>query len=183
MVRVLLLVGSGIFLEGDGKDTLAAREQLATEYVRKTVGVVQEQFPSDWAPKDVGTTIPTSLIPTYVIIKMVAKVFALFGWGKRKQRESVSALAELAASLLQVVNRMSCALDDSLLMMSSSSQDEAPSNNNLNPEILDPNVWGDVCERVRQGRSAMRERIKTVLEEISDELATFDNNNNNNNSK
>ena len=165
MAKVLVVVGSGMLLESD--DSLSAREKQATEFVKEATAVLQS-FSPQWTPKNVGLTVPSLLMPAFAVLKIVAKTFALYGWGKRKQRESVSALAELAASLLSVVQQMSSCLDH--LMMWDNAETEI-----LDSTIMDSGVWQKVCNHVRTGRNAMRERIKTVLEEISEELATFDN--------
>ena len=163
LARTLVLVSCGLTVQGD--DTLTAREQQATTVILAITAHISS-LQSEWTPKSVGTTFPSCFLPIISLVKILAKVYALFGWGKRKQRDSVAALAGLADALHQVVQKMSCSVDT--LLMSDDLVQQNP-----DATLLQPPVWKEVCDHVRHGRTQTRERIKTYLEEVSEELETF----------
>ncbi|KAL7519896.1 hypothetical protein ACHAWX_004650 [Stephanocyclus meneghinianus] len=101
-VITTVIQGSG---DGDASDSLAEREKsavssviLAGTHVSKARCASVMYF--DAADGEaVCKLLPDRIIPLFTIIETTARLFALFGWGKRKTKEAAGALANLALIL------------------------------------------------------------------------------------
>jgi hypothetical protein len=104
LCRVVAFVSAGMPVSEDQEDTLATREQYATQQLEKIV------IPAvmSWSIPGVCRFLPNMLVPFAVMLRMTANLFALYGWGKRKRqtRAVAGALAQLASNLKAMVESM-----------------------------------------------------------------------------
>jgi hypothetical protein len=161
LALAIVVVSSGMPVVDD--DSLKFREDRATELLKDASSFIDTTDSSYTAPV-VGRLIADHIVSLLAMIRMTATVFALFGWGKRKKRDSVTALAELASKVELRLNEMS-------RICSELAQDvpiESPAN-----EILEKTLWEDTLIRVNISRRATSERLMLVLEEFLEELKSF----------
>jgi N-terminal acetyltransferase B complex non-catalytic subunit len=99
MVIAEVIVGSG---GADPADTLAERECKAAAAVKRATSILANARNAlATSPNDgsiVCQLLPDRITPLFCLIETSARLFALFGWGKRKRmtKEAAGALANLA---------------------------------------------------------------------------------------
>jgi len=112
---VIVMQGSG-----DSNDSLAEREKTATSFVDSTMQLIQsarKAFTSccssavdQSSPMGARACqlLPDHVVPFYVLLETTAKLFSLFGWGKRKRmtKAASGALANLALSFHDLLSDM-----------------------------------------------------------------------------
>jgi N-terminal acetyltransferase B complex non-catalytic subunit len=98
LVRTIVVISTG---HEENDDSLSSREERATQQLESVV------IPSmTWSIPTVCQFLPDMLVPLVVVIRNTANLFALFGWGKRKNRASTGALAKLASDVKDLVGAM-----------------------------------------------------------------------------
>lgn len=101
LCRVIAFVSAGMPASEQQEDSLANREQFATQQLDSIV------IPANmsWSIPTICRILPDMLVPFTVMLKMTANIFALYGWGKRKShtRASAGALAKLASNLMAMI--------------------------------------------------------------------------------
>mmetsp|Transcript_30847 Transcript_30847/g.47039 ORF Transcript_30847/g.47039 Transcript_30847/m.47039 type:complete len:916 (-) Transcript_30847:61-2808(-) len=159
--RMIVVVTSGMpLVEGD---SLKLREGRAIELAKEGSSIIQEMENG----QSIGLTIVQHLVPTMALIKMIAKIFHAFGWGKRKKKEIVKTLAALAASLKSCMSTMLQQVESSLVM------NVAAVNPMPSIIILDSSVWDEVQSYVHASKVGMQGRLSRILHEFMAELDTF----------
>ena len=103
LCRVVAFVSAGM-PESDEQDSLASREQFATNELESIV--IPDS--TGCSVPEVCRFLPDILVPYFVMLRMTANLFALYGWGKRKchTRASAGAMAKLASKLKATVEAM-----------------------------------------------------------------------------
>ena len=163
LVKAIILLNSGL-PKIDGDDNLKTREEQATELIKKATKCTKE-LPSEWLPEAVGRVIPDSVIPMFAVFRMTATIFARFGWGKRKQRESVSSLSEFALAFKTVMESM-VGCFESFADISLNVPEECVL-------VLDMEEWTNMVDRIIMSRKEMKTRIGDILKVVVEELETF----------
>jgi hypothetical protein len=117
---IVVVAGQQVVLNHDGdtnisvlNDCLSEREKCCVPYLTEAVNLCKESI-NVWElyQKDLITSIcrliPDILIPIYATINVTAKMFSMFGWGKRKCHTKVAAasLADVASCLNDLVVSM-----------------------------------------------------------------------------
>ena len=164
LAKVIVVVNAGLpSLDGE-TDSLLAREDRAMKLLREAAGCIPSPT-IDITSSIVGRTIVDHLVTVMAITKMVAEIFLRFGWGKRKKRESVAALAQFAAALKTNVIQM-------IAVVKSLNQDVT--NTPLPNDVLDETIWKKVCEQVLSSRAGASKRFLRILKDFDLELGTFE---------
>ena len=118
LCRLICLVCANIRSENDkadsANDTLTQREKIALElmqsfaidviHAKSTLSAVAEPSPS--LIGRLSKLLPEIIVPMFAILEMVGKLFAIFGWGKRK-RHTKPAAGALADAALEVQGLLS----------------------------------------------------------------------------
>jgi len=145
-------------------DSLKSREERAVELAKEGSSIIQKIKDK----QATGLIIAQHLVPIMALVKMIAKIFHAFGWGKRKKKESVNALAALTAalklSMLKMLERV-----ESSLVTNVAEINPMPSMN-----ILDGSVWDEVESYVNTSKVGMKGRLSRILHEFVAELDTFE---------
>ena len=113
-VIAAVIQGSG---GADPSDTLAEREQIAVAAVQLATSSISKALTSlsSSSSDDVVSSggvvckaLPDRIVPLFAIIETTSRLFALFGWGKRKRtKETATALANLALLFKDLILEMS----------------------------------------------------------------------------
>jgi hypothetical protein len=114
-VIAAVIQGNG---DGDASDSLAEREKSAVSAVLLAVTLVSKArcALATWFDAADGEAVcrllPDRIVPLFTLIETTARLFALFGWGKRKTKDAAGALANLAlllgdflSDLLEIMKR------------------------------------------------------------------------------
>ena len=165
LAKVIVLINAGLPALDGVADSLQTREDRAIALLKEATSCIPDQT-IEITPSAVGRVIVDHLVSIMAVTKMTADVFLMFGWGKRKKRDSVSALAQFAAALKTRVVQM-MAVADSLDQQDVSSM---PTHDNA----LDGAVWKKVCTHVQLSRKGASERLLQILNEFDEELSTFE---------
>mmetsp|Transcript_27441 Transcript_27441/g.41550 ORF Transcript_27441/g.41550 Transcript_27441/m.41550 type:complete len:915 (-) Transcript_27441:420-3164(-) len=159
--QIIVTVTSGLPLVEE--DSLKTREERAIKLAKEGSSVIEDTTDQ----QATGVVIVEHLVPIMALLKMTAKVFHAFGWGKRKKKESVNALAALAKSLKLLVSKMHERLESGLVA------NVAAINAMPSIEILDTTVWDEVGSYVNASVVGMQSRLSRILIEFMAELDTF----------
>jgi hypothetical protein len=100
LCRVIVVVSAG-HDDGSNEDSLSSREEYAMVQLES---IVMPKI--TWLIPTVCRFLPDMLVPFIAVFRNTANLFALFGWGKRKCRPSVIALAKLASTAKEMVGAM-----------------------------------------------------------------------------
>ena len=121
LCRTICLLSTGISAKGEEpntpNDNLNSRESRCVEMLNKSNEKIREAIEAwksietevDKTNKFVCRLLPELLVPTFVTVRTVANVFALFNWGKRKRntKVAVGALVDTALSLQDLTKLVS----------------------------------------------------------------------------
>jgi len=158
LCSAVLLVSSGM-PKSDVEDSLSSREERVTALLKSLI------IPTitDFAQPAICRFITDYLVAINALVETVAKLFALFGWSKLKQRDSVSALAKIATDLGMLVSSIKNAyvIDTTKDLV-------------YCDEIIDKAVHASVISRVQTSRSSPRTQyVIRLMEELEQSLASF----------
>jgi N-terminal acetyltransferase B complex non-catalytic subunit len=86
--------------DGDSNDSLEKREKSAVAAVELSTSSISKARGALESSSADGDTIcqllPDRIVPLFTLVETTARLFALFGWGKRKTKAPAAALASLA---------------------------------------------------------------------------------------
>jgi hypothetical protein len=157
---------------GTENDTLADRENMSVSILDAAVQCVESAqtcFNSSGEARGalVCQLLPSWIVPVYTMIETTARLFALFGWGKRKRltKAAAGALAKLALSLRNLVS-------DLLQEMGNHRCFEIDIDHET--LLVSPEAVKRVVNEVTQSRGMTKERVDPFLEEIALALATYE---------
>ena len=156
LCSAILLVSSG--MSENGEDSLLLREERVTKVL------LSMTIPNhtEWTRPSVCRFISDYLVSMKALLETLAKEFAIIGWGKRKQRVSVSALAKVAAALGLLVSSIKAAYMSTNIEVVHCE------------EVIDLDIHDVVVSKVRSSRSSPRtEYVVALLEEMEQSLASF----------
>ena len=166
-VITVVIVGDS----GKESDTLANRESRAVRLLEAATLHVKEAQTFFISTKDaqgalVCQLLPTCIVPVYTMTETTARLFSLFGWGKRKRltKAAAGALADLALSFRSLVS-------DLLQAMAKHRHVE----HGVSGETL--LVGGDVMKRVvnevTQSREMTKDRVDPFLDQMVVDLTSY----------
>ncbi|KAL9187567.1 hypothetical protein ACHAXT_001670 [Thalassiosira profunda] len=172
---VVIIQGAG----NDSTDTLADREAAVTSIIDATTPLIksaQTAFApsteqSDGASLGARTCqlLPDHVVPFYVLLEITAKLFALFGWGKRKRatKAVAGALASLAFSFGDLVSDLLQAMDQY--------RSFGPLGSFADESIgVSADSVQRVIREVSSSRELTEERVDLFLVQMKASLDTFD---------
>jgi tetratricopeptide (TPR) repeat protein len=162
LVKVIVLINSGLPSTDGESDTLTSRENGAVALLESAISCMSNHS-IDLTMSKVGKLISDHLVSVIALLKMTADVFSRFGWGKRKKRRSVTTLAQLAGALQSHIIHMIA------VTKSYESWDKVE----VFDDFLNHDVWNLVCEEVKESRKKSSNRIMNILLTFSSELSTF----------
>ncbi len=157
---------------GTENDTLVDRENAAVGVLEAAVLCVNRAQASFNGGGDAQGTLvcqllPSCIVPTYTMIETTARLFALFGWGKRKRltKAASGALAGLALSFRSLVS-------DLLQAMTKHRRVEYDvSNETL---LVRADTFKRVVNEVTQSREMTKDRVDPFLDEIINDLTSYE---------
>ena len=164
--------------KSDSDDSLASRESAAVLEIGVIVDLVEgatlkfRTFAKNRDGTDVGREVcnllPSFVVPFYAMLGTTSKLFDLFSWGKRKRttRPASGSLATLALSFRGLLT----ALCDGMERFRSTAH---PSGSDLAGAIT-PEMMERVEREVRLSRDMTRDRVDPFLQEMIQELSTYD---------
>jgi len=170
-------------IQGDStvdSDTLADREKAATSFIESTTQHLESALkafslycPDSNAQRGarVCQLLPDHIIPVYVLLETTARLFALFGWGKRKRltKDASKALANLALSFSKFIS-------DMLVCMSqhrSFGGDETESMVKSASAVFDTDTIQRVINEVVSSRDMTKDRVDPFLLQMKESLETY----------
>jgi len=201
---IIVIHGGG----GDGKkspnnDTLAEREKAAVSIVDSTMQLVQSARKaftsyccsttvinqgSDCSSSIAGGArvcqlLPDRVVPFYALLETTARLFSLFGWGKRKRstKAASGALANLALSFRDLLSDMLQAMSEfrSFGSGGDNTGDNMTSLESLVESAVSLDVVGaDAIQRVIRevvsSRDMTKDRVDPFLMQMKESLESFD---------
>lgn len=188
LCETILVVVEGPIGDGttpSNSDTLAEREKAAVSTVESTVQLVQSARNAFATPVDhqgsgarVCQLLPDRIVPFYVLLETTARLFAVFGWGKRKRqtKAAAGALARLASSLRDFLTEMLHAMsrfrafggDEGDVAL------EAMVEEATNLDVIGIHTVQRVVREVVSSRSMTKERVDHFMLQMNQGLDTYD---------
>jgi tetratricopeptide (TPR) repeat protein len=163
LAKAIAVVAAGLpTVEGDSVKT---REERSIVLVKKATECIVAAD-NDFTPGIVGRLIVDHLVSVMAVMKMTAKIFHLYGWGKRKKRDSAAALATFAATLQKMMVAMKLVVIETL--GEGTVDSESP-----HSDLLDHSLWNEVAANVQESRMATSERLWQILDDFLEELTSF----------
>jgi N-terminal acetyltransferase B complex non-catalytic subunit len=167
VIRIVLVGESGT-----ENDTLFDRENAAVGLLEAAVLFVnraQETFNGGGDERGilVCQLLPSCIVPIYTMIETTARLFALFGWGKRKLLTKVAsgALAGLARSFRSLVS-------DLLRAMTKHRRVKYDMRNEK--LLVRADAFKRAVNEVTQSREMTKDRVDAFLEEIMHNLTSYE---------
>jgi hypothetical protein len=152
-------------------DALADRENASVQLLEAAVICVNRAQTSFNSGRDTGALVcrllPAWIVPIYTMMETTARLFALFGWGKRKRltKAASGALARLALSfrsllsdLLQVMMKHRCFEFDIV----------------YESLLVGPDATKRVINKVIESRNMTKDRVDPFLDEMIIHLASYE---------
>ena len=165
----------GVVIIGDVQsdiDTLAERENAAVRLLKAAELCIEKAktcFIGGDSPQGalVCQLLPAHIVPIYTMIGTTARLFALFGWGKRKRltKAASGGLAALAHSFLLLLSELhqAMALHRSVEFVASSET-----------KLVQLGTARRVINEIMKSRKMTKDRVDPFLNEMMIELATYD---------
>ena len=185
-----------VIINGDGRvvDTLAEREVVATSYIESTmqmitngrtalsschstVGIDKDERSLLMSAR-VCQLLPEYVVPLYVFIETTARLFALFGWGKRKHRtkSSSGALASAAKSLQDLISDMLLVMNQYRSSFGAGGDDIAAYTEMMvgsGSELLRAEAMHRVIKEIALSREKTKDRVDSFLMQMKKCLDSF----------
>ena len=185
-----------VIINGDGRvvDTLAEREVVATSYIESTMQMITNGrtalsscYSTVGIDKDersllmsarVCQLLPEYVVPLYVFIETTARLFALFGWGKRKRRtkSSSGALASAALSLQDLISDMLLVMNQHRSSFGAGGDDIAAYTVMMvgsGSELLRADAMHRVIKDIAFSREKTKDRVDSFLMQMKKCLDSF----------
>ncbi|KAL7550873.1 hypothetical protein ACHAWF_016001 [Thalassiosira exigua] len=171
-------------VRGRTDDALSSREAAAVailEEARDLVRSARASFgssSSSCAGVEACLLLPRRIAPLCVLLRTIERLFALFGWGKRKRstRPAAGALADLALTFRDLVSELLKATEG--FRSFGGDAEGGESLEKLAERSVGAEAGEDVIRRVvrevASSRETTRDRVDPFLAEMRDHLATFD---------
>jgi len=171
-------------IQGDStadSDTLADREKAATsiiesttqhlENARKTFSLYCPDSDSQRGAR-VCQLLPDHIIPMYVLLETTARIFALFGWGKRKRltKDASKALANLTLSFSEFISDMLVCMSKYRSFGGDKSTELTKSSAN---SVFDTDMVQRVINEVVSSRDMTKDRVDPFLLQMKESLETY----------
>eukprot|EP00956_Cyclotella_meneghiniana_P013497 scaffold19553_cov64-Cyclotella_meneghiniana.AAC.6 len=154
----------------DPTDTLAERESTAVSLIELATACLSkaQSAVTTTASDELYKLVPDRIVPLFTLIETTARLFALFGWGKRKRstKETAGALANLALLFKAF-------LSDALQMMKQSRVFDC-SGADVEFDIGTEYVQKAI-DYVKSSRAMTIDRVDPFLVEMTETLQTFAN--------
>jgi N-terminal acetyltransferase B complex non-catalytic subunit len=175
LCRMLVHVSSGLPDKSE-ENSLDTRDERAGELIRSAAKHLQDARVPLESVSSVCRHLHSSFVPHFALLRMAARMLAIFGWGKQKRdtKASSRALAELAALLKEWVEEAKSIvtkLPGDPEECESRARDLAKHLSNC--AVVEP-VAQLVCSRVVEGQHVTRERVVVFLDEMIEDLLTFE---------
>jgi len=172
-------------IQGDStadSDTLADREKAATsiiesttqhlENARKTFSLYCPDSDSQRGAR-VCQLLPDHIIPMYVLLETTARLFALFGWGKRKRltKDASKALANLTLSFSEFISDMLVCMSK-YRSFGGDKSTESMTKSSAN-SVFDTDMVQRVINEVVSSRDMTKDRVDPFLLQMKESLETY----------
>ena len=168
-------------------DTLAEREKAATSIVDSTKHLVENARKSfslyctnsnSLRGVRVCQLLPDNIIPFYTLLETTARLFALFGWGKRKRltKAASGSLANLALSFREFISDMLQAMPQFRSFGKSDGGDvtmEPLVESAISSEVVGSDVIQRVIKEVVASRDMTNDRVDPFLIQMKESLDTY----------
>jgi N-terminal acetyltransferase B complex non-catalytic subunit len=185
-----------VTINGDGRvvDTLAEREVVATSYIESTMQMItsaRTALSSCYSTVGIDRgehsllmsarvcqLLPEYVVPLYVFIETTARLFALFGWGKRKRRtkSSSGALASAALSLQDLISDMLLVMNQYRLSIGAGGDDIVAYTEMMvgsGSELLRVEAMHRVIKDIALSREKTKDRVDSFLMQMKNSLDSF----------
>ncbi|KAL7533603.1 hypothetical protein ACHAXR_005341 [Thalassiosira sp. AJA248-18] len=187
--EVIIVVIHGT--DSKSSDTLAEREKAAVSIVESTIELVQsareamtaccsvadESNDSSSVGARVCELLPNYVVSFYVLLETAARLFSLFGWGKRKRmtKAASGALANLALSFHDLLSEMLQAMSKFRSFCGDSGDMALESMVGSTTSLeVDSDVMQRVVKEVVLSRDMTKDRVDPFLTQMKESLLTFD---------
>jgi hypothetical protein len=172
-------------------DSLSKREEWCLPYLADAANLCKETIKVwDLYKKDLITStcrlVPDILIPVFATMNVIAKIFSIFGWGKRKRNTKVAAasLADVASCLNDLVVSIKTTIaansddpSDDINGRVSALKDMLNESDNLveffSGELSMDSFIEKVLHCISQSEHHVRSRLTLILTQMETEFSSF----------
>jgi len=171
-------------VQGDStadSDTLADREKTVTSIIESTTKHLENArkafslyYPDSNAQRGarVCQLLPDHIIPVYVLLETATRLFALFGWGKRKRltKDASKALANLALSFSDFISELLVCMSKYRSFGEDNSTELVKS---VASVVFDTDMIQRVINEVVSSRDMSKDRVDPFLLQMKESLETY----------